>query len=639
MSTRLFAVIFVIVASAASSGAAGAAGLPDSSAVPDIGVFMQIGAAGSPQISEDGSAVFFRSSLPGVSQVFRVMPSGWPYQMTVFEHGIDFYRASYSGKLMVAGASRGGSEQSDLYLLDSASGIQRTLKAAKGVRHGSPLWSPDERYLYFSSNEANGRDFFIYRIDVNTGEVDLIWEKPGWNSAADISPDGARIVTETWLSNTNDDLYLVDVETGEETLLTEHDGDYVFDYPHLTPDAKAIYLITNRNDDGLRRVARLDVASGALEFVRPESPWETEEAALSRDGRFLAWVENVEGYGVLRGLDLETGKEIEPGLTTGIVSDVSISSQGVMVFTYTSPSKPPDVWRYDIAGGTEEQLTHSTYAGVDPALFVDPQLVKIDSFDGLEIPAFLYLPPNWDGRPIPFVIHAHGGPESQFRPSFTRHFDYLVLNGYGVLAPNVRGSSGYGRRYISLDDYKKRNDSVRDYYEAARWLVANGYSQAGRIAIKGGSYGGYVTLAALVQYPDVFGAGIDDVGIANFVTFLENTAEYRRAIREAEYGPLSDREFLTEISPITNVDNVRAPLLIVHGENDPRVPVGEARQMAGAIASRGGEVDTLIFADEGHGIAKLDNRLEYYRRMVGFLNDHLKRRSGRPAFGAGGRRK
>jgi dipeptidyl aminopeptidase/acylaminoacyl peptidase len=286
---------------------------------------------------------------------------------------------------------------------------------------------------------------------------------------------------------------------------------------------------------------------------------------------------------------------------------------------------PPDVWSYDIATGTRTQLTFSTFAGIDKNLFSEPRLIRYKSFDGLDIPAFLYLPPDYDGSPIPFVIHAHGGPESQFRPSFIRHFQYLILNGYGVLAPNIRGSSGYGREFVRLDDYKKRKDSIRDIYEGARWLVAKGYAEEGRVGIKGGSYGGYVTLAALVDYPDMFGAGIDNIGIANFVTFLQNTAEYRRAIREAEYGPLTDVEFLTEISPLTHAERITSPLLIVHGENDPRVPVGEAKQIAKAVMINGTVTELLIFPDEGHGVAKLSNRLTYYRRMVEFLDRHLKK--------------
>jgi dipeptidyl aminopeptidase/acylaminoacyl peptidase len=264
-------------------------------------------------------------------------------------------------------------------------------------------------------------------------------------------------------------------------------------------------------------------------------------------------------------------------------------------------------------------------AGIDPSLFVEPTLIKYKSFDGLEIPAFLYLPPDYQGKPIPFVIDVHGGPESQFRPGFVRNFQYLLLNGYGVFAPNIRGSSGYGKEYVMLDNYKKRLDSIKDVAEGAKWLIKNGYTTKDRLAIKGGSYGGYVVMAALTEFPDLFAAGIDEVGIVNFVTFLENTKTYRRELRESEYGPLTDKEFLESISPIHKVDKVKAALLVIHGENDPRVPVDEARQVIEAMRAQGGEVDSLIFSDEGHGIAKLSNRLVAYRKMVDFLDQHLKK--------------
>jgi dipeptidyl aminopeptidase/acylaminoacyl peptidase len=596
----------------------------DSLEVPSIETFMQIGSATSPQISRDGGEVFFSTGMSGIDQVYRLLPSGWPYQMTVFEDGIDYYRISPSGEMAVVGASIGGSEQSDLYLVENVTGRVTTLKRDNDVRHGSPCWSPDEAVVYFTSNEDNPRYFYVYGLHLESGDVKRVWQKDGWNGIEDLSDDGGRLLASHWVSNLNSDLYLVDIASGEESLLTPHEGDYVFDYGRLSPDGNMMYFLTNMNEDGLVRVARMDIASRDIEFVNPDSPWETEEMDLSPDGRALAWVENVDGYGVLYFLDLASGKKTDLSRLRGIVSSVRLSGEGDAVFVFTSPSLPPDVWRYGLDSGNLEQLTYSTFAGIDLSGFMEPELVRYKSFDGLEVPAFLYLPPDWQGQTIPFVIHAHGGPENQFRPSFVRHFQYLVLNGYGVLAPNIRGSSGYGREYVMMDNYKKRKDSVRDIYEAARWLVDQGYSEFGRIGIKGASYGGYMTLAAMVEYPDVFGAGIDHIGIANFVTFLQNTKEYRRAIREAEYGPLSDEEFLMEISPITKVDRIKAPLLVVHGENDPRVPVGEARQIAEAVRSQGGFAELLIFPDEGHGVAKLSNRLVYYRRMVEFLDEHLK---------------
>ncbi len=592
--------------------------------IPPIETFMQIGSCTNPQVSEDGNSIFFTTFMSGVDQVYRLLPSGWPYQLTVFKDGIDFYRISPSGRWIVVGASVGGSEQSNLYLIDSETGSLFTLKQGKDVQHGSPLWSRCEKYVYFRSNEENGRDFYIYRVNISKGVVEPIWKHSGWNSPAFAPPDTTTIIVSHYESNMNNDLYLLNLEDGSERLLTRHDGDYLFIYPRLSPEGDCLYLLTNLNEDGLMRVARMSLEDGKTEFINADSPWETEEMDLSPDGRFLGWVENVEGYGTLYILDLLTGEKTELTELKGIVSNIDFSATGVLVFTFSSASQPPDIWKYRISDSSLVKLTYSTFAGVDPSLFVEPQLIKYKSFDGLKIPAFLYLPPNWQGGPIPFVIHIHGGPESQFRPGFIRHFQYLALNGYGILAPNIRGSSGYGREYVKLDDYKKRKNAVRDVYEAAKWLVDNGYSEFGRIAVKGASYGGYMTLAALVEYPDVFGAGIESVGIANFVTFLKNTKPYRRAIREAEYGPLTDEKFLREISPITHASRIKAPLLIIHGENDPRVPVGEARQIAQKIKARGGVVETLIFPDEGHGVAKLSNRLVLYRRMVEFLDTYIK---------------
>ena len=592
--------------------------------IPSLEAFIQIGSASSPQISEDGSTIFFTSSISGVDQVYELQRSGWPYQLTSFVDGVGFYLASYTGRTVVIGATTGGNEQFSLYLVDTDTDIVTPLKLAEGVQHGSPVWSPDERYVYFRSNEESPKDFYIYRIDIVSKAVERVWQHEGWNEPVALSADGMKLLISHEYSSTNNDVYLLDMTTGQDTLITDHEGDCVFEYAHFAPGLEYVYFITNMNNDGIRRVARKAMPAGAIEFLNGESPWEAENMDLSDDGEYLAWVENVEGYGEINAIDLADTTRIELSEMRGVISTIEVSSAGMMVFTFENPAAPSDVWKYNIEEGDLEKITHSTLAGVDQALFVEPELIHYKSFDGLGIPAFLYVPRGWNGKPIPFIMDIHGGPEGQARPVFTRHFQYLLLQGYGIFVPNIRGSSGYGRDYIKLDDYKNRKNSIRDIYEGARWLVDHKYARFGDIGIKGGSYGGYATLASLVEYPDVFGAGIDDVGISNFVTFLQNTAPYRRALREAEYGPLSDEAFLLSISPITEVDRIKAPLLIVHGANDPRVPVGEARQMAEAIRARGGVVDTLMFTDEGHGAVKLPNKLVYYRKMVEFLDKYLK---------------
>jgi len=593
--------------------------------VPDIETFMQIGYATSPELTKDGKTLYFETGFTGVDQLYRLDASGWPYQLTFLSDGIMFYSLSPDGEKAVVGAATGGDEQAQLFLVDTKTGRITRLTSKPEIRHGSPTWFPDNQKIYFYSNQTNLKDFHIFSMDLKTKNQELVFEFDGWNSVADISEDGKYLLVYHVPSNVNNDIYLVDLTSLKAENITPHEGDYEFDYPNFSKDAKTVYLVSNNNKDGIKRLAKIDVDTKKLTFWGEESNWEVEGLSISPDRRYLGWVINEEGYGKPRMWDLMQKREVPAPDVKGRIYGASFSDVGSIAFAFTSPTKTTDIWIWDWNKKELRKATHSVMAGIDPSLFVEPTLIKYKSFDGLEIPAFLYLPPNCQGKPVPFVIHAHGGPESQYRPSFARHFQYLILNGYGILAPNIRGSSGYGREYVMMDNYKKRLDSIKDIAEGARWLIEKGYTSTDRLAIKGGSYGGYAVMAALTEHPDLFAAGIEEIGIVNFVTFLQNTRAYRRALRESEYGPLTDPEFLKSISPIHKVDRIKAALLVIHGENDPRVPVGEARQVIEAVRAQGGEVDSLIFPDEGHGIAKLSNRLVAYRKMVDFLDKHLKK--------------
>jgi len=378
----------------------------------------------------------------------------------------------------------------------------------------------------------------------------------------------------------------------------------------------------------MAHLAKMTVGSPKVEYVNDgwlDPRWEVEGFGFDADYRYMSAVLNEDGYFRLRLRDATTMKALPEPPLDGMMTSAAWDMNGNCIFGFSGPTRAPDVWWWNPKSKELKQLTYSIYAGIDRGLFRDPQLIRYKSFDGLEIPAFLYLPPNYrKGTPVPFVVDAHGGPESQFNPYFIRNFQYMMLNGYGVLAPNPRGSSGYGIEYLNLDNYRKRKDSLKDYKAGVDWLIANGYTQQGMIGIRGGSYGGYVALGMITEYPDLFSAAIDNVGIANFETFLKNTADYRRALREAEYGPLSDPEFLKSISPIHKADRIKTPLLVIHGANDPRVPIGEARQIIAAIQANGGIVDSLIFADEGHGSGKRVNTITEYRKQVSFLDSFLK---------------
>ncbi len=603
--------------------------------IPDIATFLQIGAASPSGYSWDGRDVYFTSGMSGANQVYRINDEGWPYQLTTFEDGIDFFILSYSGTMAIVGASVGGSEQSDLFLMDTRTGRVVQLTHGQDVQYGSVIWSKDDTHIFFRSNEENGRDFFLYQMDIATGDYEKIFDVAGYNAIADLSQDGSIMIIYHFTSNVDDDLYMLNLETGEHRKITEDEGDVVYEYPTLMPDNETIWLICNNNEDGIPRLAKMNINSPDVEFVDDgwlDPRWPVDGLGISRDYKYMSAVTNEDGYGRLRLREVESGAPLPDPPLDGVTGGGLFDKYGACLVSFTSPTRAPDVWKWNPHTEELEQLSFSIYAGIDRDLFRDPKLIHYESFDGLEIPAFLYLPPNYkEGEPIPFVVHAHGGPESQFRPFFYRNFQYLMLNGFGVLAPNPRGSSGYGREYLNLDNYKNRKHSLEDYKAGVEWLKENGYTQDGMIGIRGGSYGGYVVLGMITEYPDMFSAAIDVVGIANFKTFLENTKPYRRALRESEYGPLSDPEFLREISPIHKADQITTPLLVIHGENDPRVPVGEARQIIRAVKNSGGVVDSLIFPDEGHGTAKRVNTIAEYRKQVEFFNTHLKSQAMSPA--------
>jgi dipeptidyl aminopeptidase/acylaminoacyl peptidase len=592
--------------------------------IPDIETFMQIGYCGSPEISTDATKLFFQSSMSGVTQLYRLSGDGWPIQLTFFQDGIDFASLSHSSQWAIVGTGIGGNENSQLFLISAETARAEQLTDMPDVQFGDPLWSPDDSKIYYRSNQENGKDFYVYEMDVVSRQTRPIAAREGYNGPMDLSLDGTKLVQYTFYSNTNNDLYLIDLATLKSEHLTPHQGDAMYDGFVFAADGTTGYLICDANDDHINRRATMDLATREITFIDTASQWEVEGLELSPDRSKMAWIINEEGYADLHVMDLASGRELPAPPMKGMYSGLAFSQGMQLAFSFTSSAKAPDCWVWDWGSRQLRQFTFSAYAGIDPAIFVEPELVKFKSFDGMEIPAFLYLPPTFSkGHPVPFIVYAHGGPESQFRPDFIRNFQYFLANGFGVLAVNPRGSSGYGQEFIKMDNYKDRLKSVRDYEYANRFLGEAGYAIPNKIAVMGGSYGGYMVLACLTENPDLWAAGVNSVGIANFITFLENTAAYRRGLREAEYGPLSDPEFLASISPINKVDKIIAPLLIIHGENDPRVPVSEARQIATALGKRGIAVDTLIFADEGHGSSKRSNVLIDYRRRVDFLKKHL----------------
>jgi dipeptidyl aminopeptidase/acylaminoacyl peptidase len=576
--------------------------------------YLKVRGAYGPSWSPDGRRVSFLTDITGVPQVWEVpVEGGWPDQLTFHEERVMSARYSPVGNSLLFGMDAGGNERAQLFLLGD--GEERDLTRDPDAIHYSGGFSPDGRRIAYTATRRNGTDFDVY-VQALDGEPALVWEVSGYHTVADWGPDGLSLIISRQHSNLDNDLYELDLETGEPRLLTPHEGEARFQAVNPTLGG-ALYLATDRDGDFLR-LARLDAGTLELEYLTPDDR-DVEGVELSKDGRYLAAVRNVDGYSDFMLFNGRGRRMPTPEMPSGMIGGFAFSpDSGRLAFTLTGPDRNPDVWILDLPDGEPRRLTRSSTAGIPRSTFQRPEVVRYPSFDGREIPALFYEPEE-DGAPV--IVNVHGGPESQSRPMFAPVTQYFLDCGYAVFAPNVRGSTGYGKAYTHLDDVRLRMDSVKDLAHAAHWLRERGHE---RVAVMGGSYGGFMVLAALTEYPELWSAGVDIVGIANMVTFLENTGSYRRALREPEYGSLEDdREFLESISPIHKAENIMAPLMVIHGKNDPRVPVGEAEQIVERVKANGGAVEYLLYEDEGHGLAKLKNRLDAYPKIAAFLNRHL----------------
>lgn len=609
--------------------------------------YMNIQAAYGPSFCSDGAHVAFLSDITGVPQVWRVrLPtptSGplWPDRIT-FETdrviGVMCSPLSGDDRLIYA-RDTGGNERAQLFLLDPAAGHENALTAGhENAMHIPGEWSADGTRILFAANRRHPALFDAY-VQPLDGEARMIWQNdsPGFVYTLAFSRDGERAVAVRMTGSFDCEIFEIDLRAGAARQLTSFHEPVRYGSPSYTPDGRALYVITDRESDFLY-IARLDLDTLTWEPI-VQSRWDIDQIKHSPNGRYLAYTVNANGISELYVLDVETHETRQvtiPGDGPGMVYNsvapaISFSPDSrALVFSYASATHTADLYLWDISAGTVHPVTRSSHGGLPVDSFIAPELIHYPTFDQdalgqpRQIPAWFFRPAISEG-PAPVVVIVHGGPEAQARPEF-RYFyvQYFLQNGYAVLVPNVRGSTGYGKAYGHLDDGHHRMDSVADLAHAAYWLRQQPDIDGSRIAVYGGSYGGFMVLAALTTYPDLWVAGVDIVGISNFVTFLENTSSYRRAHREAEYGSLADdRDFLESIAPIRHADRITAPLMVIHGANDPRVPLSEAGQLVERLRARGVPVEFLVFDDEGHGIVKLKNKLVAYPAIVAFLQQHL----------------
>ncbi len=508
------------------------------------------------------------------------------------------------GRVLVQ-VDEAGNERTQLHILGDG-----PLVSDPRFNHWTPHASHDGRLLAYVTNRRNGRDFDVVVLEFASG-AEQAFELGGAVGVDSISPDGRWVVAGRANERAGDnDLFLLDLDSGEVVHATPHEDAAAYGQSVWRGDSSGFFAATNEGRDTLA-IGHYDLASREWTLTA-QSDWDL--ACYGADtGQNLVIVENEDGYS--RSNDIRL-----PG--DGVAEHFVFSPDGTKVaFGFSTTREPHQVWVYEL----ESDEPPRRLTGDGPVDGVDPTLHRFDSFDGESIPVFLFQPEG-DG-PFPVVVTIHGGPEAQWLPWYSGGFgaftQHLLSRGYAVAAPNVRGSAGYGKRFEHLDDIEKRLDSVADLASLHAWLAARPEIDGSRQVVYGRSYGGYMVLAALAFQPELWAAGLECVGISSLRTFLENTSEYRRAVREREYGSLSDPELLDSLSPWSRLDEIRAPLFIEHGRNDPRVPVSESEAIHGELVGRDVRCELVIYEDEGHQIEKLPNRIDCFERMVAFLDEVL----------------
>jgi dipeptidyl aminopeptidase/acylaminoacyl peptidase len=525
----------------------------------------------------------------------------------------------------------GGNENAQLYYQHLGEPVAKLLTDGKSL-NGAPLWSNSGREVAFFSTARDGRSFDIDIVDPESGTLPRLALAGDDSGAAwtvlDWSPDDSKLLVRKEVSVAEGYLYIVDLSSGQKREVEPTPTKVGIAGAKFTRDGQGVYFISDRESE-FARLRYINLFTNDKTVISAHIPWDIEELAISRDGHYLAYVSNEAGASRLNLLDLRTHQDLTPPRLqqSGVIGSLSFDADGKrLAFGFAAANQPRDAYVLDIAENRLEPWTRSEAGAVDPAKFVLPRLREFPTFDRVDgkarqIPAYVYEPAS--AGPHPVLISLHGGPESQFRPGFDPWIQYIVNElGFAVIAPNVRGSSGYGKTYLALDNGMLREDAVKDVGAMLVWIELQKDLDAKHVVVAGGSYGGYLSLATLVNYSDRLRGGIDVSGIADFVSFLTNTAPYRQNQRRAEYGDERDLEmrgFLRRISPLTNADRITRPLLVVHGKNDPRVPLSEAEQIVNKLRAKGGEVWYLLAADEGHGYRKKQNRDAYYETFAQFL--------------------
>jgi dipeptidyl aminopeptidase/acylaminoacyl peptidase len=585
--------------------------------------------------SQDGKSIYISTRFGDVSQLHRVdKPGGARHQLTFFDEPIGSISRQPDGDMIAFTMDAGGSEYSQIFTLDPETGESKMLTDGES-RNGAISWSKEGGKIAYQSTQRNGRSNDIWMMDATAPDkrrIVLESQDGSWWGPVDWDKKNLNLLVQQYTSASDSKVFAIDLDSGNKTLL---DGskenpsvNYAMSYGR---NDKGYFLTTNQGSE-YQRLAYRDFSSGDLTFITKDIMWNVSGFAISDDGKRAAFTVNQDGISQLYLLNTKNFKyRAVKGVPIGLIGGLTFSPDNKRLAISLNTSQTPSdsfVLKLKRSPTQHDDLTRWTFSevgGLNTDRFVVPELVRFESFDKREIPAFVYKP-NKEG-PHPVIISIHGGPEGQARPYFSSNTQLWINNlGAAVITPNVRGSAGYGKEYIGLDNGFKREDSVKDIGALLDWIATQPDLDASRVAVIGGSYGGYMVLASAVHYSDRLKAAVDIVGISNFVTFLENTKDYRRDLRRVEYGDEripEMRAHLQAISPSNNVDKINVPLFVVQGENDPRVPVTEAEQIVKAMRDNGKSVWYMNALNEGHGYRKKENRDIYQQAVVLFFQQHL----------------
>ena len=582
----------------------------------------------------DNKGILIKTRFSETNQIHSVeTPGGQRRQLTFFNEPIDECTVcpDFDKSILLFTKDSAGNERHQIYKYDYRTGIYTLLTDGK-EKYNSVVWSNKGDKYAFRSNRRNRRDYDIYLGDPSGMQsFTAILAQGGYWYPVEFSPDDRKLLVKKYISSGESYYYILDLSNKQITALDDDTAATAYGTARWAPDMNGIYVIADRSGI-FKQLFYYDLHKKDFRVLTGQIPWDIMEIEIAPVGNILALTSNEAGYTRLYLMDTENGQLNRVNLPDGQIYGLSFKPGAAeLAITVNRPQQPSDVYVLNLGSKKSIRWTHSELGGLDASAFIAPRVIHYPTFDSIEnqprtIPAYYYEPVKYK-PPYPVLIDCHGGPATQEKPYFSYLFQfYLNEMGIAVIAPNIRGSTGYGREFMLLDDRDKREDAVKDIGALLDWVQSQPQLDARRVAIKGGSYGGYMALAAMVHYSDRLCCGVDEWGISHFVTFLKNTGKYRQDIRRTEYGDERDpamRELLDAISPLTNAHRIEKPMFIVQGLHDPRVPVSEAEQIAAAIRKNGVDVWYLLAKDEGHGFGKKSNRNIYQQVLILFLEKYL----------------